>query len=158
MAILSRRNLLRGQWHRSSTIRAPWSIAEEQFTDLCSRCHACVDACETGVLIASSQQAFPEIDFQRAECTFCGRCAEVCPEPVFRPIDTPAWQRVASIGQSCLMNQGVTCRSCQDECETGAIKFQLRLGTTAQPVLDMASCTGCGACIRSCPVQAIRVS
>ncbi|GKX63893.1 ferredoxin-type protein [Pragia fontium] len=155
MSILSRRNLLRGQWRRSSAIRPPWSIEEQRFVDGCSRCHACVEACETGVIIVSNARAFPEIDFQRAECTFCGRCAEVCPEPLFRPLETQPWQRIAVINQTCLTYQGVTCRSCQDVCEPNAIKFRLRLGGTAQPELDQQSCTGCGSCVRSCPVQAI---
>lgn len=155
MTTLSRRNLLRGQLHRSPAIRPPWSISEERFVEGCTRCHACVEACETGVITVSNGQAFPEIDFQRAECTFCGRCVEVCPEPIFRPLETQPWQRVATIAQTCLTYQGITCRSCQDVCEPYAIKFQLRLGGIAQPVLDQDSCTGCGSCIRSCPVQAI---
>lgn len=157
MSVLSRRNLLRGQWHRSSAIRPPWSIDEAQFIDGCTRCHACVDACETQVLIVKGD-GFPEIDFQRAECTFCGRCVAACPEPVFISIESQPWQRKAIISTTCLTFQNVACRSCQDVCEPNAIKFKLRLGGIAQPELERDSCTGCGSCISSCPVQAITTS
>ncbi|WP_179038207.1 ferredoxin-type protein NapF [Limnobaculum xujianqingii] len=155
MSILSRRNLLRGQWRGHDAIRPPWSVEEVLFTDGCSRCHACVGACETGVITVSGNQGFPELDFQRAECTFCKRCVEVCPEPIFHSTESQPWQRYAVINQTCLTYQGVACRSCQDACEPYAIKFKLRLGGIAQPELERESCTGCGGCVRSCPVQAI---
>ncbi|WP_159566701.1 ferredoxin-type protein NapF [Budvicia diplopodorum] len=157
MSVLSRRNLLRGQWHRSSAIRPPWSIDEAQFIDGCTRCDACIDVCETQVLIVKGQD-YPEVDFQRAECTFCGRCADICPEPVFVSTENSPWQRKAIINKTCLTFQGIACRSCQDVCEPNAIKFKLRLGGIAQPELESGSCTGCGSCIRSCPVQAITTS
>ncbi|PVZ82858.1 ferredoxin-type protein NapF [Serratia sp. S1B] len=157
MAELSRRKLLSGQWRRhADAIRPPWSRAASLFVAGCTRCQACIDACETGVLIKGSS-GFPEIDFQRAECTFCRQCAEVCEAPLFYPPQHVPWQQVAAIAAHCLALRGVECRSCQDNCEVQAIRFAPQPGGIAQPRLDVQACTGCGACVASCPVTAITI-
>ncbi|MDR2614829.1 MAG: 4Fe-4S binding protein [Candidatus Accumulibacter sp.] len=56
---------------------------------------------------------------------------------------------------SCLPERGVSCRSCEERCETGAIRFTLRPGQAARPVLDASLCTACGECAAACPVRAI---
>lgn len=61
----------------------------------------------------------------------------------------------AEIGTACIAFKQVVCRSCGDACEARAIRFKLRAGGVAVPVLDAESCTGCGACIAPCPVAAI---
>ncbi|CAI2156688.1 ferredoxin-type protein [Serratia fonticola] len=158
MAELSRRRLLSGQWrHQSDAIRPPWSREAPLFLAGCTRCQACVNACETGVLISGSG-GYPEIDFQRAECTFCRQCADACEAPVFYPPQHQPWQQVASFSAVCLAMQGVECRSCQDSCETQAIRFRPRLGGIAQPALEAAACNGCGACIAGCPTSAIAIT
>ncbi|SQI37127.1 ferredoxin-type protein [Leminorella richardii] len=156
MSTLSRRNLLRGHWRTgASAVRPPWSVDDARFVDGCTRCGACVEACETGVLTLAGRLDFPELDFQRAECTFCRRCVEACPEPIFRRHDNLPWRRTAVISESCLTVKGVACRSCQDVCEPYAIQFRLYPGGIARPQLDADTCTGCGGCVKSCPVGAI---
>lgn len=158
MSLLSRRKLITGQWRRpASALRPPWSIDEAAFIQSCTRCQACIAACETGVLIAGGGD-FPEIDFQRAECSFCQRCVSACEAPVFHSPDTPPWQQLAGFAAHCLAHQGVECRSCQDSCETNAIRFKPRLGGVAQPELIASACSGCGACVANCPVQAVTVT
>lgn len=162
MADLSRRRLLSGHWrrnsdHPSSVIRPPWSVAEAEFTAGCTRCHACINACETGVLIAS-RGGFPEIDFQRAECTFCTHCVTACEAPVFTSPDREPWQLKATFSASCLPFKGIECRSCQDSCESRAIGFRPRLNGIAQPELAVDACNGCGACVPGCPVQAVTLT
>lgn len=72
MTTLSRRHLLRGRWHHAATqVRPPWSVNESAFVIGCSRCHACISQCESGVLVVG-QGHFPTLDFSRAECTFVG--------------------------------------------------------------------------------------
>lgn len=161
MTDLSRRRLLTGYWRADkqplSVIRPPWSVMEADFIAGCTRCHACVSACETGVLVAGSG-GFPEIDFQRAECSFCQACVQVCEAPVFTSTELAAWSLKITISDRCLPFHHIECRSCQDSCETQAIKFRPRLNGIAQPELDLPACTGCGACVPGCPVQAVTLT
>ncbi|MGO2367631.1 MAG: ferredoxin-type protein NapF [Serratia sp. (in: enterobacteria)] len=158
MTVLSRRKLLGGQWRQpTAAIRPPWSRQESLFIAGCTRCQACVQHCETGVLIVGSG-GFPEVNFQRAECTFCGLCAQACAEPLFRPLTETPWQQHAVFASACLAQQGVECRSCQDSCEPQAIAFRPRLGEMARPMLDVAACNGCGACVAGCPAGAVTLT
>ncbi|MFK3843331.1 ferredoxin-type protein NapF [Serratia sp. NPDC087055] len=158
MTVLSRRKLLGGQWRQpTAAIRPPWSRQESLFIAGCTRCQACVQHCETGVLIVGSG-GFPEVNFQRAECTFCGLCAQACTEPLFRPLTETPWQQHAVFASACLAQQGVECRSCQDSCEPQAIAFRPRLGEMARPILDVAACNGCGACVAGCPASAVTLT
>jgi ferredoxin-type protein NapF len=124
-----------------------------------------VAACSTG-LLAEGAGGFPEANFQRAHCTFCADCAHACAENArktacsqppalnFSP-DLPPWALQARIGTACLPRQGVLCRSCEDRCETGAIRFTPRQGRPAKPEITESRCTGCGECVASCPAYAI---
>ncbi|MDR1849441.1 MAG: ferredoxin-type protein NapF [Zoogloeaceae bacterium] len=166
---ISRRAFLRGQRLRETTavsLRPPWSVDETLFTSACTRCGACVTACPTG-LLAKGAGGFPEADFKRARCTFCADCVQACaknarqnasspqlPSPFISP-DLPPWTLRALIGATCLPHQGVLCRSCEDHCEEGAIRFTLRQGHPAEPQIAESRCTGCGECVASCPAQAI---
>lgn len=158
MSSLSRRNLLRGRWHNpTSAIRPPWIVSESVFIDKCNRCHACVESCETNVIVCGAGN-YPELDFNRAECSFCGACAEACKEAVFdKGMETP-WRHKIEIDSACLAFKGVECRICQDNCEFSAITFKLSAGRVAQPVTNLALCNGCGACIGHCPAKAISVT
>jgi ferredoxin-type protein NapF len=157
MSILSRRNLLRGRWQQGEpAVRPPWIISESVFINGCTRCNACIDACETGVMV-SGAGGYPELDFSRAECSFCGRCAQVCQAALFDKEQPVPWRYKADIGASCLTNRNVECRVCLESCEISAIKFKLKAGRVAQPLLNTEVCNGCGACVSSCPVKAISV-
>ncbi|GAA5216631.1 ferredoxin-type protein NapF [Corallincola platygyrae] len=152
---LSRRNLFRPDIKQSAPLRPPWSLAEADFTEACTRCGDCVNACPTNVIKVGSG-GFPEIDFSQAECTFCDNCSTACPsDAINKQSEKSPWQYVAKIEQSCLSLQGVFCRSCGDVCEHRAIRFKLQVGGRASPELDIDACTGCGACVAPCPSQAI---
>ena len=72
----------------------------------------------------------------------------------WRPADRPArW--IAIVGAQCLSQRGVTCRVCADHCGAGAIRFRPMRGGIAVPIVDAATCTGCGACRAPCPAAAI---
>ncbi|MEI2736335.1 MAG: 4Fe-4S dicluster domain-containing protein [Rhodoblastus sp.] len=66
-------------------------------------------------------------------------------------------QPVAVIGEACLANAFVVCRSCGDACPERAIGFRPRLGAPEHPFVT-AACNGCGACVSSCPVSAIAMA
>lgn len=153
---LARRRFLRGGRPIPDPVRPPWSV-QRAFTDLCTRCGACVAACGPGPL-TTGDGGFPAMDFGRGECSFCAACAEACPEPLFLPRTLPPWRLRAEIGSGCLAAGGTYCRSCGDACPAGAIRFAVRLGGRADPAVAADACTGCGACVSACPAGVVRVA
>lgn len=151
----TRRGLLTGRWGRSSAeISPPWSTRDGDFLAHCTRCNACIDACETQILQPGAG-GYPVLNFTRGECLFCYACADACPQPLFRPRRTRPWQLLLTISRECLTRKGVECRSCQENCEPLAITFPPVISGISPPHLTHQHCHGCGACIASCPVSAI---
>lgn len=130
-------------------------MAEAQFLSRCDGCGDCRAAC-TQRIIVLTDSSYPQIDFLNGECTFCGACARACGEGAlaWSPQAVP-WQVKAVVLPACLAQHGVVCRSCGEQCETGAIRFRYVKGGAAQPQVEPAVCTGCGACFTVCPAQAI---
>lgn len=149
----SRRSLFNRR--KSTAIRPPWVREDIEFTDICTRCSACITACETQI-IRKGDGGFPELSFQDNECTFCTLCAKACPEALFDLTQTP-WHYKAHVQDNCLTQQGIWCQSCKDACEPRAITFTLSIGKAPTPKIDLNLCTGCGACVAPCPSQAIQI-
>lgn len=149
----SRRNLFSRR--KSLAIRPPWVREDIEFTDVCTRCSACINACETQIIV-KGDGGFPEISFNNSECTFCTLCAKHCPEDIFDLTQT-AWHIKAQIQENCLTYQGIWCQSCKDACEPRAINFTLSVGKAPSPTINLEQCTGCGACVAPCPSQAIAI-
>jgi ferredoxin-type protein NapF len=160
-AALSRRSFLSGRFSRPVVeLLPPWALPQATFEQVCTRCDACITACPNRI-VKRGAGSFPTIDFLLGSgvCSFCGECLTAClPQALKRDEDTPPWHLKASIAPSCLAQQNVVCRSCGDACGETAIRFRPRLGGAAQPELDAACCTGCGACVGVCPVGAIKVA
>ncbi|WP_071608912.1 ferredoxin-type protein NapF [Entomohabitans teleogrylli] len=157
MAELSRRGLLTGSWKKPAIpFRPPWSGDEHHFVDHCTRCNACITACETRV-IERGAGGYPEVNFSNGECTFCYACASACPQALFSTRETTPWHYRIAVNDSCLARHQIECRSCEDTCETRAIRFRPTLSGTARPEIEPADCTACGACIAGCPASAIQM-
>ncbi|AAN54718.1 ferredoxin-type protein NapF [Shewanella oneidensis MR-1] len=150
----SRRSLFNRR--KSVVIRPPWVREEVEFTDVCTRCSACITACETKIIF-KGDGGFPEISFKDNECTFCAQCATICPEEKLFDLSQTPWQHQAVIQDNCLTFQGIWCQSCKDACEPRAIGFTLSVGQAPMPKIDTSLCTGCGACVAPCPSQAISI-
>jgi ferredoxin-type protein NapF len=117
----------------------------------CTGCGACVDACPQHILtIAEGRVA---VDFSGGACTFCAACADACREPVFAA--APVMSHAVAITNVCLARIGVACMTCRDACPEAAIRFRPRIGGPFLPEILAGACTGCGACIATCPADAI---
>lgn len=180
MATISRMQFLRGDIQgRNKPFRPPWAIPEHYFIDFCTRCDKCIDAC-FDELIVKGRGGYPEMDFKRGGCDFCEDCLNVCQARAL--IKTPKnnsnisevgsesaelndlesylppWRIKAEIDLTqCLSMNATICRSCGESCDHQAIKFNLKVGGVAEPVLDLEQCTGCGACFAVCPAQVIEL-
>jgi ferredoxin-type protein NapF len=167
-----RRGFLTGSWltqaGRKPRVQAmgrlgpePPIIASHVSHALCTGCGGrCLSVCETGVIRLHPKEHgladMPWLDFSAAGCTFCGKCADACPQVEVPSADAehPAIG-IAEIDLArCLAYTGVFCISCQSSCASQAIQRD-RL---SRPQMLTDVCTGCGACVSVCPVQAIKVS
>ncbi len=160
-AVVSRRSVLRGGFKSAGKeMRPPWAVPAAAFATLCTGCDACRTACPEKV-IAGTTGEFPHLDFSTGSCTFCAACVEACEEGALeRPAeaaDTPPWQSELVIGASCLDRRGIVCRACGDHCDEGAIRFRPLPGGLAEPLVAQELCSGCGACVAPCPIEAIAV-
>lgn len=155
----TRRNFLRGKrLSTTSAIRLPWVKSEQHFVDSCSQCRDCISQCPENI-ISIGAGGFPEIDFNKGECTFCQKCVQVCQEPLFTDVENdPAWQLDISIKDNCLAFNQIHCQSCQDSCETEAIKFSYLTSSIPQPSIVESDCNRCGACVSVCPQNSISIS
>ena len=159
METLTRRGFLRGRFKPPGNppLRPPWALAEQFFLQRCTRCNACVEVCRTDIIVCG-EDGYPEVDFARGECTFCGDCASACRDGALKYDDAAApWRVKAEIGAACLAAKQVECRVCGEQCPAGAIRFRLQAGQFAAPLLDPDRCNGCGACVAACPTAAIAV-
>ncbi|PKG75794.1 ferredoxin-type protein NapF [Shewanella sp. GutCb] len=150
----SRRRLFNRK--KNDAVHLPWVKKDIEFTDECTRCNKCIQACETNIII-KGDGGFPEVDFNIDECTFCQRCVDVCPEPLFTDTSAAPWEVTASIQDTCMAYQGIWCQSCKDACDVSAISFTMAIGKAPQPNIDVDACTGCGACVAPCPSNAILI-
>lgn len=156
----SRRRLFRGKLSQKSELRLPWIISESVFTSGCDQCQDCLKACETKIIVRD-EQGFPKIDFTKGECTFCQQCINSCEKPLFKPMalieshQEAPWPAELGINNKCLAKSEIYCRSCQDVCETQAITFSYNNSRIAQPDINLADCSQCGACISTCPQDSI---
>ena len=158
--LFSRRGFLIGK-RDSAPLRPPWSVAPDTFTDLCARCDECSRACAEGIIVRGDG-GFPEINFAFGECTFCGNCRNACLSGAIATRgkngkDEAPWSLKAEIGDACLPLHGVECRICQDQCAPQAIAFDFAQDHILTPNILQDDCSGCGACFRVCPVNAISI-
>lgn len=154
----TRRGLFRslGGARQADPVRPPWSLREAAFVAACTGCGDCVRACPQSILTLTS--GYPETSFAHAGCNSCGLCADACAPRALDRTAQPEWRHTVAIGTGCLAAQGVVCRICAEQCDVTAIRFRLVVGGKSRPVLNTAACTGCGACIGTCPTQAITIT
>jgi len=150
-ASAGRRAFLRGDFKIKELPRPLGMLNWTAFTDSCTQCGDCIQACPEDVLMLD-RDGFPYFNVDAGACTFCMKCVDKCPTEALQAEN--AWPWIAELADTCLATQGVQCRACEDFCDERAIRFKLQLGGTALPQLDTDACTGCGGCVSPCPVDA----
>ncbi|MDO6446370.1 ferredoxin-type protein NapF [Colwellia sp. 1_MG-2023] len=160
----SRRRLFKGKIAKQPSLpRLPWVKSESSFTELCNQCGDCISVCETNI-IKKDELGLPFVDFNTDECTFCGKCQEVCQQPLFldkniiESNQVQPWPGTITINQTCLAQNNIMCQSCQDVCDTRAILFSYKSSSIPEPSINLTDCNQCGACISTCPQQAITLN
>ena len=158
---VSRAQFLRGDIRgKNRPFRPPWALEEYDFTETCTRCGECIKQCEEQILV-EARGKFPVVDFKRGECTFCEACVTCC-EPKALRIDSEEdrknpWSLEVRVGHTCVAQKGVVCQICGDQCLERVFRFRPRVGGAVQMEMEMEKCTGCGACIAPCPVDALTI-
>jgi ferredoxin-type protein NapF len=159
----SKRRLFRGSVKTKQVMRLPWIISEEHFIQGCDQCQRCLNACDSNIIV-QDELGFPKVDFNQGECTFCDKCIEVCPQPLFSSSftnnnaeshETKPWPVTITISDTCLAKNNIYCQSCRDECEINVIKFKYLDSSIPKPKIVEQDCSQCGACLSSCPQEAI---
>ncbi|MFD2167994.1 ferredoxin-type protein NapF [Thalassotalea euphylliae] len=159
----ARRRLFKGRVNSLAStpkLRLPWVISEQVFVEQCTQCNACVDNCETKI-IKKDDFGFPYVDFSQDECTFCNQCQSHCEQPLFidktEQSNTLPWHASISISDKCLAENNIYCQSCRDVCDSRAIKFSYSNGPIPTPDITLSDCSQCGACVSTCPQNAIAI-
>ena len=137
-------------------LRPPWALVEPAFLDVCTACGDCIRACPEAVLTRGAGR-YPEVDFAQGACTFCTRCVDACETGALDAGRQAPWDYRATISDNCLLRRQVVCQSCGDACDTEAIRFRPQPGGSLRIELQTELCTGCGACRRVCPTDAIDI-
>ena len=150
---VDRRAFLRGKASGGQEIRPPHACSESRFASLCDGCAQCIPVCPTRIIELRGSLA--ALDFSRGECTLCNECVRACPTLALSLTNLDRPPLKAGIGAQCLTIKGIECRLCGDPCEPRAIRFIPTRGGIRLPQIDLAACTGCGACFAPCPVNAI---
>ena len=156
-------------------IRPPGALPEEKFLQKCVKCGECMKVCPTNALQPALTEAGPEgiwtpmLVPKIGYCEYyCSLCTQVCPTGAIRELSIPRKNQL-KIGTAWVDKNrcipwkfGNPCIVCEEHCPVSpkAIKFVSNsvvqpdgsIKTAQAPVVDMATCTGCGICENKCPV------
>ena len=137
-------------------LRPPYySIKEDDslFLTNCINCEGlCGTVCEENIIFIQ-EDSTPKLDFTNSGCTYCDKCAEVCPKEVLKLENKKNIDIKLEIDVlSCLSWNQTMCFSCKDPCIDNAIDF---LAMFRPSIND--KCTSCGFCVKVCPTNAIKI-
>ncbi len=147
-------------------VTPPGSISIQHFTDHCTACSLCIDACPSDVLQPSFLQyglsglMKPHMDYHAGYCNYdCVRCTEVCPTGAILPL-APEPKKTVQMGlavfvkESCVVYTDETnCGACAEHCPTKAVHMVPYKDNLVIPQTTDDICIGCGACEHACPTE-----
>jgi ferredoxin-type protein NapG len=152
--------------------RPPGARDEPEFQAACIKCGQCVEACpyDTLRLAATGDRSpigTPFFEPRQVPCYMCPDvpCVASCPSGALVPDtaieDARMGLAVLSDQENCLAFQGLRCEVCYRTCPVMgraiSLEFrpQERTGKHAYflPIVHSESCTGCGMCEHSCPLE-----
>lgn len=99
----SRRGILTGRWRKASNgICPPWSGDESHFLTHCTRCDACINACENNILQRGAG-GYPSVNFKITSAASVTTARSLAPNRYFlratpgpgicsSPLGTRAWR------------------------------------------------------------------
>ncbi len=134
-------------------LRPPYYDDESVFFTNCIECDGiCSTVCEENIIIIQDDKT-PKLDLSISGCTYCDECANACPHEVLKLENKKNIDAKIEIDVSkCLSWNQTMCFSCKDPCLDDAIDFLAMF----RPEIN-ANCTSCGYCIKTCPVEAIKI-
>ncbi|MGB5791838.1 ferredoxin-type protein NapF [Poseidonibacter sp.] len=134
-------------------IRPSYYNDESIFFTNCIKCDGiCSTVCEENIIIIQDDKT-PKLDLLISGCTYCDECANICPNDVLKLEYKKNIDAKIEIDISkCLSWNQTMCFSCKDPCLDDAIDF---LAMFRPEIND--NCTSCGYCIKTCPVEAIKI-
>ena len=140
-------------------ITPPGSQSINNFVNLCTSCHTCINACPTKVLRPAGflNMMQPTMDYSYAFCDYeCNICSKVCPSGAIKPLALEI-KKKTQIGkvnlnkELCLVYKSdLNCGACAEHCPTKAV-YMIPYKKIFGPETNTDICIGCGACEHVCP-------
>ena len=154
-------------YYGRGTVTPPGSWGEDNLTNRCIACQACVTNCPIKVMVPTyleygfTGMMMPKLDYNIGFCDYdCKRCGEVCPTGAIIPFDTIKEKQRAQMGYvqfrkgHCVVHHdNEECGKCYDNCPTEAIQMVPYENGFMIPEVHPDVCVGCGACEYVCPVE-----
>ncbi|MDF1665029.1 MAG: 4Fe-4S dicluster domain-containing protein [Planctomycetota bacterium] len=162
---------------KSSALRPPGALDEDDFLATCIRCGRCADACPNRAITAFTKESGKDLSLKpgpgergtpvifprRQACMLCNGvpgddllCTAACPSGALtltkkfvESIREHVNMGTAEIDENlCYSYQGSSCGVCIRACPLEGIA--LKAGLWERPILDPEECVGCGLCERAC--------
>jgi ferredoxin len=146
-------------------IMPPATVSRERFLQHCTSCQLCVEHCPDHILQPAHREygaagvMAPTVSYEAGFCRpDCNRCAEVCPTGAIKLLplaqkrkDKMGWANFNSL-HCVTQTDDVDCGLCARRCPNKAITLIEKNGHQV-PRVNVALCTGCGACEYYCPAR-----